>query len=90
LLEHQLGLAVVAAASTHADRGFVTGAFRAGAAGFLFKDSPAEHLHVSVKTVETHPYSIEFRPHPPSKEERHVINRRNCAWNDANDREERV
>jgi hypothetical protein len=30
LLEHQLGLAVVAEASIHADRGFVTGAFRAG------------------------------------------------------------
>ena len=37
--------------SMHADRGFVTGAFRAGARGFLLKDCPTEELLRAVYTV---------------------------------------
>jgi len=40
--------------SMHADRGFVTGAFQAGAAGFLLKDCTTEELIRAVHTVVAH------------------------------------
>ena len=40
--------------SMHADKGFVTGAFQAGAAGFLLKDCTTEELIRAVHTVVAH------------------------------------
>jgi DNA-binding NarL/FixJ family response regulator len=40
--------------SMHADKGFMTGAFRAGATGFLLKDCTTEELIRAIHTVMAH------------------------------------
>jgi DNA-binding NarL/FixJ family response regulator len=54
LLIAELPAVKVLILSMHADRGFVTGAFRAGAAGFLLKDCTTEELVRAVHTVVAH------------------------------------